>query len=826
MSRFLLPATLGTALGLVLVVPTAPAAPPAAPGKPEDELVEKVRKGIDKGVAFLKSQRNGQGNWEGLVLTYLADMDGGTTALVTLALLNCGVKPEDPSIARALEYLHGLPPRKTYVVALQNLVFLETRKEKYKPRIQENADWLINNAINRTRGRDGWSYPGNSVADNSNTQYALLGLYAAKQAGAKIDDDVWKGIQEYYNRHQRKPAPTLGYWTYHNANFGGGDEPSFSMTVAGVCGLIIAGMGLDQSEQQLDETTGVAKNCGLYSENTGVARGMNWIAAKFSFESPKSTFYNVYGLERLGRLSGQRWVGKYDWYREGCEFLLGKGREAGLQNENGSISKGKGIDGAEVLTTAFALLFLSKGRTPVLVSKFAWGRFQDRGNGTFVEVDGPAEGSANWNRKHNDTRHVVEFASRELFKNTPLSWQVYDVRRQTNISTQEKILEEVGILLESPVLYINGHGQIILTDVQREILKKYVEEGGFILAEACCGDPAFTKSFRALMKELFPNNDLRKLPPEHAIWRADALINPADFPDLEGMEKGCRTVMVFSPKPLAGYWEEHRFMPEPGKPAKNQGEKAFRLAGNVIAYATGLELPKPKLSRRVVYDGKGDAGAPRSYLKAVQLNTIGSDSEPAPAAMRNLMGYLKTNARLDVVLDKETMDPGDQRLFGFKFMYLHGRKPINLTEDGVEQIKSNLQTGGILFADAACNGMSAWKEFDKSFRATVKKLFPESELVPIPPDDPLFSAKNNGGTPLTQVRCRREKPDGTGPEAELRTYAPILEGVKVDGRWVIVYSKYDVGCALEGHKSSDCLGHDKDSALRIGAAVVLYFLKR
>jgi hypothetical protein len=820
MSRFLLPVTLGTVLGLMLAVP-APAAPPP---KPEEELVEKVRKAIDKGVLFLKKQQSPQGNWEGIVLTFLADMEGGATALVTLALLNCGVKPEDPAVAKALEYLHGLPPRKTYVVALQNLVFLETRKEKYKPRIQQNADWLVNNAVNNARGRDGWSYPGNTVADNSNTQYALLGLYAAKQAGAKIDDDVWKGIQEYYNRHQRKQG-TSGYWTYLNSNFGGGDGPSLSMTVAGVCGLIIAGMGLDLSEQQLDEATGIARNCGVYSENTGVARGMNWIATNFSFESPKSTFYNVYGMERLGRLSGQRWIGRSDWYRDGCQFLLGKGRDAGLQNEDGSITRGKGIDSAEILTTSFALLFLSKGRTPVLISKFAWGDAKELGNGMFVEVGGPADGAANWNRKHNDTRHLVEYASRELFKGTPLSWQVYDVRRQ-NLPNQEKILDEVGILLESPLLYINGHGEIRLTPVQEQILQKYVEEGGFIVAEACCGDLVFAKSFRALMKKLFPNNDLRKLPPEHAIWQAHAAVNPADFPELEGMEKGCRTVMVFSPKPLAGYWEEHRFMPEPGKAAKNHGERTFRLAGNIIAYATGLELPKPKLSHRNVFSGEHEVGIPRSYFKAAQLKTAGGDSEPAPAAMRNLMGHLRNTVRLDVVLDKEPLYPGDQRLFAFKFMYLHGRKPLQFTEVDLENILSNLQTGGLLLADAGCNGINAWKEFDKSFRAMVKKLFPEAELVPIPPDDPLFAAKNNGGSPLTQVRCRREKPDGSGPEQEMRSYSPMLEGVKLNGRWVIIYSKYDIGCALEGHKSSDCLGHDKDSALRIGAAVVLYALKR
>ena len=68
--------------------------------------------------------------------------------------------------------------------------------------------------------------------------------------------------------------------------------------------------------------------------------------------------------------------------------------------------------------------------------------------------------------------------------------------------------------------------------------------------------------------------------------------------------------------------------------------------------------------------------------------------------------------------------------------------------------------------------------------------------------------------------------DGSGPETEMRNYAAHLEGIKVDGRWVVVYSKYDIGCAIEGHKSADCLGYDKDSALKIASAVVLYSLRR
>ena len=49
-----------------------------------------------------------------------------------------------------------------------------------------------------------------------------------------------------------------------------------------------------------------------------------------------SYFYNYYGIERLGRLSGQRFLGRIDWYREGCERLVGFGKYAGMQELDGS----------------------------------------------------------------------------------------------------------------------------------------------------------------------------------------------------------------------------------------------------------------------------------------------------------------------------------------------------------------------------------------------------------------------------------------------------------------------------------------------------------
>ena len=165
-------------------------------------------------------------------------------------------------------------------------------------------------------------------------------------------------------------------------------------------------------------------------------------------------------------------------------------------------------------------------------------------------------------------------------------------------------------------------------------------------------------------------------------------------------------------------------------------------------------------------------------------------------------------------------------------MYLHGRKPLNFSEHEIENLKANLQTGGLLFADAACR-FEQWKAFDKSFRDDVHEAVPgqasscsSSRRPTDGKEDPLFKIAREAGINIRTVKCRREMPDGNGPEQEMQNYPVLLEGIKIDGRWVVIYSKYDIGCAIEGHKAADCLGHDKDSALRIAAAVVLYSLKR
>ena len=75
------------------------------------------------------------------------------------------------------------------------------------------------------------------------------------------------------------------------------------------------------------------------------------------------------------------------------------------------------------------------------------------------------------------------------------------------------------------------------------------------------------------------------------------------------------------------------------------------------------------------------------------------------------------------------------------------------------------------------------------------------------------------------MRCRTEAAGPAGQAAEYREVPPFLEGIKLNNRWAVIYSKYDLGCALEHANSPNCLGHDYDSAVKLGRAAVLYSLQ-
>jgi hypothetical protein len=781
-SLSLLPALL---LALVCAVPARVAEPPA---QGDDQLADQVRESITAGIKYLRETEAGRGNLDKSIEGN-AIFPGGVTALATFALLTAGVPPDDPMVHRCLTYLRGVPQEQTYVVALQTMVYAAAGEVQDKDRIQQNVDWLLRARHYTTddKGRrvlKGWTYQAaGSDADNSNTQYALLGLHEGHAAGAKIDAKVWEEIREYYTRHTEDNQGRA--LAYQNWGYKGGNSPIPTMTASALCGMVIAGMDLNAGRETL-RPDGTADRCGVYEEDEHVAAALRLIGRQMP-RGPQEvgamphTYYWLYSIERAGRLSGQRFLGGIDWYRLGCRFLVTHQNRA-----DGSWSG----EGHPVIATSFALLFLAKGRTPVLVSKL---------------VHGPGE---DWNNDRNDARNLTAFASAELFRKKPLAWQVFDVRA----APEEDLDRLTADLLQSPIVYFNGHKAPQFSDGEERLLQKYVENGGFILAEACCGRDEFRKGFPALMARLFPDTPLKRLPPGHPIWTASGLFrSDPDKYELYGINLGCKTVIVYSPQDLSCRWESNN-VTDP------EVRGAFELGANIIAYATGMEPPKPRLTQMTVFKDDTEKRTPRGYLKVAQLRHEG-DWRPAPQAMPNLMLEMR-KLGLDVTLQTEEVRPLDRDFVTFKFLYLHGRRAFGYAPEEQKRLRFNLETGGLLLADACCGS----KEFDQSFRELMKSMWPDKPLEAIPPNDELFGEELNG-TAMNAVHCRRPGPDGR-PEAGYRTVPPQLEGVKVNGRWAVIYSKYDIGCALENHPSVDCLGHDHASAVQLARAAVLYAMRR
>ncbi|MGB0739620.1 MAG: DUF4159 domain-containing protein, partial [Planctomycetaceae bacterium] len=135
-----------------------------------------------------------------------------------------------------------------------------------------------------------------------------------------------------------------------------------------------------------------------------------------------------------------------------------------------------------------------------------------------------------------------------------------------------------------------------------------------------------------------------------------------------------------------------------------------------------------------------------------------------------------------------------------------------------ESLREYLNRGGVLFADACCGS----RPFDRSFRDLIQQLFPEQELSVIPPDHELYSKAI--GHEIGQVRRRRLIPGESTASLDLRIESgvPVLEGIEIDGRLAVIYSRYDISCALEHQASLACDGYLEEDAAKLAVNVVLY----
>jgi hypothetical protein len=245
----------------------------------------------------------------------------------------------------------------------------------------------------------------------------------------------------------------------------------------------------------------------------------------------------------------------------------------------------------------------------------------------------------------------------------------------------------------------------------------------------------------------------------------------------------------------------------PNQPENQAVILASRVGQNIVEYATGRSLPADKLDAREVVKNRREP-AKRGALEIAKLKHAG-DWNVAPMAIPHLMTALRDRSRLDVVINHREIAASDPNLVNFPLVYIHGRAGLKFREEELSALKRHLEPGGgMIFADAACGSTA----FDASFRKVLAEMFPSHPLTPIPQDDDIYT--RNVGYDLSNVRYTKAAGGKQG--------YPELEGVKLNGHWAIVYSKYDIGCSLESPQGVDCKGYVHESAVWIATNMVQY----
>ncbi len=151
-------------------------------------------------------------------------------------------------------------------------------------------------------------------------------------------------------------------------------------------------------------------------------------------------------------------------------------------------------------------------------------------------------------------------------------------------------------LAQHPIVYMTGHYSFELKPSEVEALRKHLQRGGFLIANACCGRKAFGTSFRSMVKQLFPDHPLEPLAPDHPIirgrpgvplpvihYRQSLRIEQPDLhtAQLEGITVDGRLVVVYSHFSLDCGLDGHKCFACRGI----EHEDALRLMGNIVLHA-------------------------------------------------------------------------------------------------------------------------------------------------------------------------------------------------------------------------------------------------
>ncbi len=222
-------------------------------------------------------------------------------------------------------------------------------------------------------------------------------------------------------------------------------------------------------------------------------------------------------------------------------------------------------------------------------------------------------------------------------------------------------------------------------------------------------------------------------------------------------------------------------------------------------YALVLTLAVSAPDTGEALGASGPSGDPELFTIGRLEYGGGGDWYANPSSLPNLLEAIRERTGLQVADREVVVSPLDPRLPDIPFIHMTGHGNVEFTPPEQEALREYLLAGGFLHADDNY-GM------DEAFRREMAALFPDREMVELPPDHPVFHNFYSFPEGIPKIH----EHDGHPPQA-----FGIFDG----GRLMVLYSyETDLGNGWEDEEVHGNPPEVREEALQMGVNLFLYAL--
>jgi hypothetical protein len=181
----------------------------------------------------------------------------------------------------------------------------------------------------------------------------------------------------------------------------------------------------------------------------------------------------------------------------------------------------------------------------------------------------------------------------------------------------------------------------------------------------------------------------------------------------------------------------------------------------------------------------------------------GGDWYNDPDAVPNLAREINSRTNMRVSTDEAPVGLLDEKLYQYPFLFMTGHGNISFSDEEVRRLRQYLEAGGFLYADDDY-GM------DAAFRREMARVFPNSQLVELSFDHPIYHQVYDFPNGLPKIHEHAEGP-------------PHGYGIFVGGRMVVFYT-FNTNISDGWTAAHNDPPEVREQAYRVGINIISYFL--